>query len=86
MKIIKKIKVEKNLSFQIYKPEDTYNYFFVILINEEGFIKVQKINNNLKIIESYKILLNFLVLLIILLKNQNMMNYQMILSPCINVA
>lgn len=43
MKIIKKIKVEKNLSFQIYKPEDTYNYFFLILINEEGFIKVQKI-------------------------------------------
>ena len=59
MKIIKKIKVEKNLSFQIYKPEDTYNYFFLILINEEGFIKVQKINNNLKIVESSKISFKF---------------------------
>ena len=54
MKIMKKIDLKNYLSFQIYKPNDTYNYFFVLLLRGKGSIEVQKISNNLKIIESFK--------------------------------
>ena len=30
-KIIKKVNIDKKLCFQIYKPKDVYNYFFVII-------------------------------------------------------
>jgi hypothetical protein len=59
MKFIKKIKVENNLSWTIYKPRDTYNYFFVMQFIKEGFIKIQKISDNLKIVESSKIKFEF---------------------------
>ena len=54
MKIIKKINLKNYLSFQIYRPNDTYNHFFVLLLSEKGSIEVQKISSNLKIIESFK--------------------------------
>ena len=54
MKIMKKIDLKKYLSFRIYKPNDTYSHFYVLLLNEKGSIEVQKISNNLKIIESFK--------------------------------
>jgi len=54
MKIMKKINLKNYFSFQIYKPKDTYNHFFVLLLNEKGSIQVQKISNNLNIIESFK--------------------------------
>ena len=53
-KIIKKVNIEKKLCFEIYKPKDVYNYFFVILLSEEGFIQVQKVDNNVKIVEIFK--------------------------------
>lgn len=54
MKIVKKIDLKNYLSFQIYKPNDTNNHFFVILLSEECSIQVQKISNNLRIIETFK--------------------------------
>ena len=55
MKIIKKINFENSFSFQLFKPEDKYQFFYIIILNKEieNNLIIQKFSSNLKIIEKY---------------------------------
>ena len=56
MKVIKKINLENYFSFQLYKPEDKYQFFYIILLTKEmqNNLIIQKYSSNLKIIEKYE--------------------------------
>ena len=61
MRIIKKVNLENYFSFQLYKPDNIYQYFYIILLNKEidNNLIIQKYSSNLKIIESYKTKFSF---------------------------
>ena len=56
MKIIKKINFENNLLFQLYKPENKYQFFYVILINKDkSNLELRKYSSNLSLVKKNEI-------------------------------
>ena len=52
MKIIKKINFENNILFQLYKPENKYTFFYVILISPDNSkLEIQKYSSNLSLVK-----------------------------------
>ena len=55
MKIIKKIEFENTL-FQLYKPENKYQFFYVILINKDkSNLEIRKYSSNLSLVQKKEI-------------------------------
>ena len=55
LKIIKKFDFSNNFSFNLYKPENEYDYFYIIFIDEykNPKLQVHKYSNDLKIIDKF---------------------------------
>ena len=72
MKIIKKFDFSKNFSFTLYKPENEYKFFYIILIKhyESPNVKVLKYNTNLQLKDTFEAPFKFPLSCIFLFENK----------------